>query len=78
MIKEIIYEILSSLMYCKYFLTEAVLAQNDSYIIYDNRLPSNFLNILGESKYICYQVLDEIIYDIFESSIIEPFVEIHR
>ena len=31
------FEILSSLMYCKYFLTEAVLAQNDSYIIYDNR-----------------------------------------
>ena len=31
------FEILSSLMYCKYFLTEAVLAQNVSYIIYDNR-----------------------------------------
>ena len=31
------FEILSSMMYCKYFLTEAVLAQNDSYIIYDNK-----------------------------------------
>jgi hypothetical protein len=31
------YEILSSLMYCKYFLTEAVLAENDLYRIYDTK-----------------------------------------
>ena len=31
------FEILSSMMYVKYFLTEAVLAQNDSYIIYDTK-----------------------------------------
>ena len=31
------FEILTSLMYVKYFLTEAVLAQNESYRIYDKR-----------------------------------------
>ena len=35
------FEILSSIMYCKYFLTEAVLAQNESYIIYDSKYSSN-------------------------------------
>ena len=44
---------------------------------YNSRLPPNFLNILGESKYICYQVLEEIIFNIFNSSIIEPYVEIN-
>jgi hypothetical protein len=32
---EVQFEILSSLMYCKFFLTEAVLAQNHEYKIYD-------------------------------------------
>ena len=35
------YEILASLMYCKYFLTEAVLAQNSSYVIYDTKYNNN-------------------------------------
>ena len=40
------YEILASLMYCKYFLTEAVLAQNSLYRIYDTKYNNN------HSKYI--------------------------
>ena len=48
------FEILSSMMYCKYFLTEAVLAQNDSYIIYDTKYNSNhkdyILSMVDELK----------------------------
>ena len=45
---------------------------------YNSKLPMNLLSILGESKFICFQVLEEIIFDIFNSSIIEPFVEINN
>ena len=48
------FEILTSMMYCKYFLTEAVLAQNDSYIIYDNKYKQDhrayILSMLDELK----------------------------
>ena len=43
---------------------------------YNSRLAPHFLDILGESKFICYQVLEDIIFHIFNSSIIEPYVEI--
>ena len=43
---------------------------------YNSRLAPHFLEILGESKFICYQVLEDIIFHIFNSSIIEPYVEI--
>ena len=42
---------------------------------YNSRLAPHFLEILGESKFICYQVLEDIIFHIFNSSIIEPYVE---
>ena len=42
---------------------------------YNSRLAPHFLQILGESKFICYQVLEDIIFQIFNSSIIEPYVE---
>ena len=45
---------------------------------YNSKLPMNFLEILGESKFICFQILEEIIFNIFNSSIIEPFVEINN
>ena len=45
---------------------------------YNRKLPTKFLSILGESKFICFQVLEEIIFNIFNSSIIEPFVEINN
>ena len=45
-------------------------------VIYNGRLAPHFKNLLGESKYICYQILEEIIFDSFNSSIIEPYVEI--
>ena len=41
---------------------------------YNSRLAPNFSEILGESKFICYQVLEDIIFNIFNSSIIEPYV----
>ena len=43
---------------------------------YNSRLAPHFLEILGESKFVCYQVLEDIIFHIFNSSIIEPYVEI--
>ena len=42
------FEILSSMMYCKYFLTEAVLAQNSSYRIYDTKYKNNHTNYIEE------------------------------
>jgi hypothetical protein len=42
---------------------------------YNSRLAPHFLNILGEAKFVCYQVLEDIIFHIFNSSIIEPYVE---
>lgn len=45
---------------------------------YNSKLPMNLLDILGEAKFICFQVLEEIIFNIFNSSIIEPFVEINN
>ena len=41
------FEILTSLMYCKYFLTEAVLAQNSSYRIYDTKYDNHQAYIEG-------------------------------
>ena len=43
---------------------------------YNSRLAPHFKDILGESKYICYQVLEDIIFQIFNSSILEPYVEV--
>ena len=43
---------------------------------YNSRLAPHFMDILGESKFICYQVLEDIIFQIFNSSILEPYVEI--
>ena len=42
---------------------------------YNSRLAPHFLTILGEAKFVCYQVLEDIIFHIFNSSIIEPYVE---
>jgi hypothetical protein len=38
-------------------------------------LPQYFLNIFGKSKFICFQVLEEFIYNWFDLSIIEPYAE---
>ena len=43
---------------------------------YNSRLAPHFLDILGEGNFICYQVLEDILFHIFNSSIIEPYVEI--
>ena len=45
---------------------------------YKNRTPNNFINLLGESTIICYEILEEIIFNRFNSSIIEPFVLIKK
>ena len=43
---------------------------------YNSRLAPHFLEILGEGNFICYQVLEDILFNIFNSSIIEPYVEV--
>jgi hypothetical protein len=43
---------------------------------YNSRLAPHFLEILGEGKFICYQILEDILFNIFNSSIIEPYVEV--
>ena len=44
---------------------------------YNNRLAPHFLEILGEGKFICYQILEDIIFKIFNVSIIEPYVKVY-
>ena len=63
------FEILTSLMYSKYFLTEAVLAQNISYKIYETKYTNDHegyikemlreLRILRENIYRCLSVFSE-------------------
>ena len=48
----------------------------NTYVKYNCRLAPHMEKYLGESKFICYQVLEEIIYNACKSSIIEPYVEI--
>ena len=43
---------------------------------YNSRLAPHFMDILGEAKFVCYQVLEDIIFQIFNSSILEPYVEV--
>ena len=43
---------------------------------YNNRLAPHFCDILGEGNYICYQIVEDIIFNIFNTSIIEPYVDL--
>ena len=43
---------------------------------YNNRLPPHFIDIFGEGTYICYELIEEIIYNIFNTSTIEPYVKL--
>ena len=43
---------------------------------YNSRLAPHFMDYLGEGNFICYQVLEDILFHIFNSSIIEPYVEV--
>ena len=50
----------------------------NTYVKYNCRLAPHMKDYIGESKFICYQILEQIIYDSCKSSIIEPFVEINN
>ena len=43
---------------------------------YNNRLAPHFCDILGEANYVCYEIIEEIIFNIFNTSIIEPYVNL--
>ena len=45
-------------------------------IVYQNRLSPHIIKYIGESKFICYQILEDIIFRVLNSSIIEPYVKI--
>ena len=47
-------------------------------IEYNKQLPNLIINSIGENKYICYEILNEIIYDIFDSTSIESYVQINN
>ena len=48
----------------------------NTYVRYNCRLAPHMKDYIGESKFICYQILEEIIYDSCRSSILEPYVEV--
>ena len=41
-------------------------------------LPEKIINTIGENKYICFSVINDILYNVFNSPIIEPFVSIEN
>ena len=47
-----------------------------TFVRYNYRLAPHMKDYIGESNFICYQVLEEIIYDSIKSSMIEPYLEI--
>ena len=60
---------------CKTTFIKTIIDEKTN-VKYNSRLAPHFLSILGESKFVCFQVLEDIIFHIFNSSIIEPYVEI--
>ena len=42
---------------------------------YNNRLAPHILDYIGEGNFICYQILEDILFKVCNSSIIEPYVE---
>ena len=60
----------------EYNLTEGFKYTVKTKVKYNNRLPSHFIDIIGEGSYICYEIIEEIIYNIFNTSIIEPYVKL--
>ena len=58
-----------------YNLPEGFKLVKKTKVKYNSRLAPHFLDILGESKFICFQILEDIIFHTFNSSIIEPYVE---
>ena len=45
---------------------------------YNNQLPTSIINLIGESKYISYQIINNIILNLFNSSSIESYVQINN
>ena len=47
-------------------------------VLYHDKFSQNILNILGESKYICYKIIKEIIFKAYESNIFESYVDFYN
>ena len=45
---------------------------------YNKQLPLNFIKSIGENNYICYEILNDLIYNIFNSTSIESYVQINN
>ena len=52
--------------------------QEKTSVLYNCRLPPHFVSFLGEGKYVCYELVEEIIFKILNSSTIEPYVKIAK
>ena len=44
---------------------------------YKYRLAPHMLDYLGEARFICYQILEEVIFDSCKSSMIEPYIDVN-
>ena len=45
-------------------------------IAYNFRLATHMADFIGEPNLICYQIIEEIIFDVCNSSLIEPYIEV--
>ena len=43
---------------------------------YNKHLAPHFAEILGEGKFICYEIIEDLIFDIFNTSLTEPYVNL--
>lgn len=47
-------------------------------VVYNCRLAPHFLEFLGEAKFVCYELIEEILFNILNSSTLEPYVKVNK
>ena len=62
----------------KYNLTPGFKIIKKEKIEYNKQLPLNFIKSIGENNYICCEILNDLIYNIFNSISIESYVQINN
>ena len=51
---------------------------NKTSVVYNCRLAPHFVDIIGESKFVCYELIEEILFNILNSSTLEPYVKVNK
>ena len=62
----------------KYNLPPGFKITKKEIVEYKKQLPELLINTIGENKYICYEIINDILFDIFNSSSIETYVQINN